>query len=74
MLVASNQIISMTPINLLFSESITSDMDEHDYELPTLNEEEAYDYPGRDDVMASEKVEITPNPAYGTVPMYVNSY
>ena len=65
----------MTPTNLLFSESTTPDMvDEYDCGLPTLNEEGAYNYPSRDDIMASEKVEITPNPEYGTVNMYMNSY
>ena len=48
----------------------------YDYGLPEFNEEEIYDnpneegicdYPKEDDVMATEKVEITPNPAYGTV-------
>ena len=46
-------------------------VDEYVYELPRLKEKGIYDYPGRDDVIANEQVEITPNPAYGTETMYM---
>ena len=39
-----------------------------EYELPELNNEEGvYDHPNVDDENLTEMVEITPNPAYGTV-------
>ena len=43
---------------------------ENNYGLPKLNEERIYDLPNENDVMATEKVEITPNPAYR--PVYMN--
>ena len=46
----------------------TTDMvDEYDCKLPKLNEKGIYDYPSGDDAMATGQVEITPNPAYGTL-------
>ena len=40
---------------------------EYDCELPELDEERTCDRPNVDDESLTERVEITPNPAYGTV-------
>ena len=53
---------------LLFSGTTTPDMvDEYDCELPELNDNRTYVGPNVDDEYLTEVVEMTPNPAYGTV-------
>ena len=42
-------------------------VDEYDCELPELNEEGIYDRPNVDDENLTEMIEITLNPAYGTM-------
>ena len=39
----------------------------YDCELPECIEERIYDHPNVDDGNLTERVEITPNPAYGIV-------
>ena len=59
-------------LNILFSGTTTPDMvDEYDYGFPKLNAEGIYDYPNVDDGNLTERVEITPNPAYKTVTAYM---
>ena len=42
-------------------------VDEYDCELPELNEERTCDHPNVDDESVTEMVEMTANPAYGTL-------